>query len=386
MTHGTLLSPCRNTVGSIVGSLRNPVVYFLLSQMLGNLLSVAAVWHAGHVHPSGRPIAAWHRAVGRSALIFCSDLPPVPPERAREDSKDSNLPEATEDSGTSPRTFSQGWSGAGRFADEDPLPLSFWMFGKSPRRAILSALPFYLIAPAVNLWGSGSFVLSLFPDLARENRLDTFYPVGTQTGYPYSAGFPRLNYDEGFKRYYDEQGRFEFRYPAGYVQDTSVYLRNADAAYSRRMMDPTLASTPAARPIRRATGPEVAFGPAGSQGEENLSVVIGSLQAGFSLKGTLGPPAEAAERLLQQSIAKPGVRDPTLLSAGARMSERSGIPLYQFEYRVDYPSSSQKPTYTVCVVGAVRDTLFTFASRVPEPAWVERADSLRETAASFVLL
>ena len=72
-------------------------VYFLLSQMLGNLLSVAAVWHAGHVHPSGRPIAAWHRAVGRSALIFCSDLPPVPPERAREDSKDSNLPEATEE-------------------------------------------------------------------------------------------------------------------------------------------------------------------------------------------------------------------------------------------------------------------------------------------------
>ena len=116
---------------------------------------------------------------------------------------------------TPKKTYSSDWSGAGKFADEDPLPLSFWMFGNlGPRRAILSALPFYFIGPAVNLWGSGSFLLSLFPDLARDKRLDTFYPVGTQRFYPYSAGFPNLNYDEGFKRFYDESGRYEFRYPA----------------------------------------------------------------------------------------------------------------------------------------------------------------------------
>ena len=138
--------------------------------------------------------------------------------------------------------------------------------------------------------------------------------------------------------------------------------------------------------MRKPNGPEVAFGPVSSQGEENLSVVVGQLQPGFSLRGTLGTPEEAAERLLQQSIAKPDVRVPTLLSARERASARSGKPLYEFEYRVDYPNSRQRPTYTVCVVGATRDTLFTFASRVPEDVWAANADDLREAADSFVLL
>lgn len=285
------------------------------------------------------------------------------------------------------KTYSSDWSGAGKFADEDPLPLSFWMFGNlGPRRAILSALPFYFLAPAVNLWGSGSFLLSLFPELARDKRLDTFYPVGTQRFYPYSAGFPNLNYDEGYKRFYDDSGRYEFRYSARYVQDTSVYLKNADLAYSRRMMDPTLAATPSARPQRKATGPEVAFGPSGSKGEENLSVVVGQLPPGFTLRGTGGPPEVFAERLIQRSIAKPEVREPTLLAAFERLSARSGKLLYQFEYRVDYPNSQQCPTYTVCVVGTSGDMLFTFASRVPETVWDEYAEELRETATSFVLL
>ena len=167
-----------------------------------------------------------------------------------------------------------------------------------PRRAILPTLAIWgLIAPTTNLWGSGSFFLSLAPETAREKRLDTFYPVSTRRLYPYSAGY--LDYGPGFKRYYDVDRRFEFRYPTRYVQDTTVYLRNADAAYNRRMMDPTLAATPSARPVRRSTGPEVAFGPPGETGAENLSVVIGALQPGFTLRGTLGEPAEAAERLLQ---------------------------------------------------------------------------------------
>ena len=116
--------------------------------------------------------------------------------------------------------------------------------------------------------------------------------------------------------------------------------------------------------------------------------MIGALAHGFSLRGTLGPPAEAAARLLRDSIAKEGVREPTLLSAAERKSAKSGRPLYQFEYRVDYPD--QLPTYTVCVVGASRsargdETLFTFASRVPEPVWELRADELRQAASSFVI-
>ena len=40
----------------------------------------------------------------------------------------------------------------------------------------------------------------------------------------------------------------------------------------------------------------------------------------------------------------------------------------------------------MCVVGATRDTLYTFASRVPEAVWEARKSDLREAAASFVLL
>lgn len=188
------------------------------------------------------------------------------------------------------------------------------------------------VCAAVNLWGSGSFLLSLAPEWSRAKRLDTFYPVSTLRGYPYESG--SLSYNAGQKRYYDDRGRFEFRYPARYVQDSAVFLRNSDAAYTRRMMDPTLANTPPAgntmRP-RRSTGPEVAFGPEGETKEENLSVVVGELVPGFTLRGTLGTPEEGAQRLLASSIAKEGLRETTLLGALERTSERSRLPLYQFE-------------------------------------------------------
>lgn len=293
-----------------------------------------------------------------------------------------------------PKTFSADWSGAGRFADEDPLPLSFWLLGPKPRRGILTSLAIWgVIAPAANLWGTGSFLLSLAPDAARGAKLDTFYPVSTNRFYPYAKGY--LNYDVGgFKRYVDDANRFEFRYPSKYLQDQAVFMRNQDMAYTRRMMDPTLANTPSNVPPSRRSqqGVAVAFGPAGEgQGAvENLSVVVGKLDPGFTLRGTLGTPTEGAERLLQATIAKQKiVEQTTLLNAFERRSARSNLPLYQFEYRVDYvsdmPQGPQPPSYTTCVVGASKDTLYTFASRVPQAVWEENAASLREAAASFEL-
>jgi hypothetical protein len=79
------------------------------------------------------------------------------------------------------------------------------------------------------------------------------------------------------------------------------------------------------------------------------------------------------------------VEQTTLLGASERTSANSGKPLYQFEYRVDYVNAQQPPSYTVCVVGASRETLYTFASRVPENVWKENAEQLREAASSFVL-
>jgi len=308
--------------------------------------------------------------------------PPSPPRTKAEE-------EAAPSPPTAKQTFSDDWSGAGRYADDDPLPLSFWLLGPNRRRGVLTSLAIWgLIAPATNLWGTGSFLLSLSPDAARQAKLDTFYPVATQPFYPYSRGYLDYEYG-GFKRYVDDPGqRFEFRYPATYVQDQAVFMRNQEAAYSQRMMDPTLAATPAklAVPRRKQQGVAVAFGPEGGTGGENLSVVIGAIEPGFTLRGALGPPMEAAERLLAATIAKQSVVDSTtLLDAFERPSARSGLPLYQFAYRVQYVGGVQKPSYTVCVVGTRDGQLYTFASRVPATVWEEKEAALREVASSFVL-
>lgn len=130
----------------------------------------------------------------------------------------------------------------------------------------------------------------------------------------------------------------------------------------------------------------VAVGPPGETGAENLSVVVGRLEPGFTLRGTLGTPEEGARRLLDATIARQAVvASTTLLGAKERRSAQSNQPLFQFEYRVDYTDDGQPPSYTICVVGAVRDTLYTFASRVPEAIWAERAADLRDAAESFVL-
>ena len=64
--------------------------------------------------------------------------------------------------------------------------------------------------------------------------------MGTERFYPYNKGY--LDYGAGGFKPCDERGRFDFA--TGTIRAGSGrLLRNADAAYSRRMMDPTLAST-----------------------------------------------------------------------------------------------------------------------------------------------
>jgi hypothetical protein len=261
--------------------------------------------------------------------------------------------------------------------------LSFWLLGPRPRRGILTSLLIWGgIAPVTNLWGSGSFLLSLAPEAAREAKLDTFYPVSSRPRYPYDQG--GLDYSGGFKRYVDEANRFEFRFPAEYVQDQAVFMRNADAAFERRT-DP-LAAMPSKTAAPRRQGVAVAVGPPGETKEENLSVVVGRVEPGFALR-SLGAPEDAARRLLNTTINRQAVvADTTLLGAKERPSAKSNLPLYQFEYRVDYVDEAKPPSYTICVVGAVADVLYTFASRVPEAVWRERAGELREAAESFVLV
>ena len=110
---------------------------------------------------------------------------------------------------------------------EATISLAQWMVGMntSPRRIATATLGSTAIALAANFLGVTSGLLSLFPEAAREQRLDIAYPV------------------RGFKRHLDPQGRYTFIYPVRYVADQTVYMRNADAAYTRRTQDPMLAAS-----------------------------------------------------------------------------------------------------------------------------------------------
>lgn len=197
---------------------------------------------------------------------------------------------------------------------------------------------------AGNLGGATSSLLSstdAATALARSLRLDVLFPV---------RGFKRALAPDG--------GGYEFVYPRSWLADQTVARRRAVAAeLSRPLIDgplPSAAATAARRQrassLRAAPpGPEVAFGPAGSSGETNVSVIVAPIEPGFSLR-QLGTPEEAGKEFLEATVAKPGSgRTAELLRAEERFGdegedeidettgEKTRMLYYEFEYRVRGP-------------------------------------------------
>ena len=227
-----------------------------------------------------------------------------------------------------------------------PTDLVAWG-GRLPsrRRLLVSGAASASIILAGNFGGTTSFLLSssdAAAALARSLRLDVLYPV---------HGFKRALAPDG--------GGYEFIYPRAWLADQTVARRRAVAAeLSRPLIDgpvPSAAATAARR--QRASyfkaappGPEVAFGPAGSSGETNVSVIVAPIEPGFSLR-QLGTPEEAGREFLETTVAKPGSgRTAELLRAEERLGdegegdevdertgESTGVLYYEFEYRVSGP-------------------------------------------------
>lgn len=153
-------------------------------------------------------------------------------------------------------------------------------------------------------------------------------------------------------------GGYEFIYPRSWLADQTVARRRAVAAeLSRPLLDgplPSAAATEARRQRASSSraappGPEVAFGPAGSSGETNVSVIVAPIEPGFSLRNSLGSPMEAGKEFLETTVAKPGSgRTAELLRAEERFDDPeidaetgekigNGVQYYEFEYRVTGP-------------------------------------------------
>ena len=240
--------------------------------------------------------------------------------------------------------------------------------GPSPRRAVLVAVISGVIGPLTNLWGSGSCSSRSTPSFRARKNWTPSTPSATLA----SPTAGHLDYAPGFKRYVDDAKRFEFRFPATYVLDQAVYLRNADAAYNRRMMDPQGVMSGGRRARRRRAARRWRSGRRTASATRTCRW-SSRRSSPASRCAASSAPEEGARRLLEGTINRQAVvEDTTLFSASERPNtRRGGEPLYQFEYRVDYEDERQPPSFTVCVVAAdVRaNQLYTFASRVPAKVW-----------------
>ena len=217
-----------------------------------------------------------------------------------------------------------------------PTDLVTWG-GRLPsrRRLLVSGAASTSIILAGNFGGATSFLLSssdAATTLARSLKLDVLFPI---------RGFKRALAPDG--------GGYEFIYPRDWLFDQTIARKRAVASdLSRPILEgpfPSEAAMEARRRRARAApaappGPEVAFGPAGSRGETNVSVIVAPIEPGFSMR-QLGTPEEAGKEFLATTIAKPGSgREAELLRAEERSGGDEGdegdegVLYYEFEYRV----------------------------------------------------
>lgn len=74
--------------------------------------------------------------------------------------------------------------------------------------------------------------------------------------------------------------------------------------------------------------PEAAYGPPGSSGEENISVVVAPIQTGFKLE-SLGTAEQAGRRFLETTVASINAnREANLVSAQSRYMLHAGCAEY----------------------------------------------------------
>ncbi|CAM9771798.1 unnamed protein product [Ectocarpus fasciculatus] len=239
--------------------------------------------------------------------------------------------------------------------------------GVTRERFFLYSLLGGAVALGGNLFGVTSALLgSVAPEASRDLRVDLLFPIG------------------GFKRFYSPEDGYEFMYPDAWVGDSGLALRRQRDLEDLRASPAAVAR---ARQRRSSSAPEVAFGPQGGDGIENVSVVKSELMPGFSLRRTLGDPKEAAEKILSTVIAPPDSgREWELLEAFEDSREPGGL-VYQFEYRIQ-GQRIRKPMRNVGVVAARGSTLFTVTVLAPEESWGGkggRGEKFRQMAKSFRL-
>uniref|UniRef100_A0A0F7H1I4 Photosystem II reaction center PsbP family protein n=1 Tax=Monsonia marlothii TaxID=163685 RepID=A0A0F7H1I4_9ROSI len=234
------------------------------------------------------------------------------------------------------------------------------------RRFLLGIGTASLVAVGANFGGITSFLLGFSPQTGRDLKLDVLYPIG------------------GYTRCIDTNQGFEFIYPVDWVGDQTLLYRAAGKAESERSLDPPPLSGGPRR--SNVNEPVVAFGPPGSSGELNVSVIVSPISPEFSMEA-LGGGQEVGEAVVGTVAAGSSRRGGdavkgTLIEWRMREEAEKMVKYYEVEFKVESPSF-RRHNVAVCCVRNGR--LYTLNAQAPESAWPRLESDLYAIANSFTL-
>ncbi|KAI7749708.1 hypothetical protein M8C21_007963 [Ambrosia artemisiifolia] len=217
-----------------------------------------------------------------------------------------------------------------------------------------------LVAVGANFAGTTSFLLGLSPETARSLKLDVLYPIN------------------GYSRCINTEQGFEFIYPQNWVGDQTLLYRAAGKAEMERSLDP-----PPVNRRRNVNEPVAAFGPPGSSGELNVSVIVSPVALDFAIEAFGGPEevGEAIVRTITGSGRRPDVKG-TLIKSNLREDDAKKVKYYVLEFVVESPSFRRHNVAVCCARGG---RLFTLNAQTPESAWPVLKPDFYKIADSFIL-
>ncbi|XP_073141446.1 psbP domain-containing protein 7, chloroplastic isoform X2 [Henckelia pumila] len=226
------------------------------------------------------------------------------------------------------------------------------------RRLIAGVSAASLLSVGANFGGITSFLLSFSPEEARHLKLDALYPV------------------RGYSRYIDTILGFE-----SWLGDQTVAYRAAEKA--ERFMDAPPLGGVGRRP-RSVNEPVVAFGPPGSSGELNVSVIVAPVPLDFSIEA-FGGAEEVGEAIVATITGRSRGSEVkgTLIASSLRQDSVEGVKFYELEFEVESPTFHRHNVAVCCVR---RGRLFTLNAQSPESVWPEFKSQLYTIAESFSLV
>uniref|UniRef100_A0A0D6QZH2 PsbP C-terminal domain-containing protein n=1 Tax=Araucaria cunninghamii TaxID=56994 RepID=A0A0D6QZH2_ARACU len=233
------------------------------------------------------------------------------------------------------------------------------------RRLLVGTAAAAAVALGGNLGGITSLLLGLEPAYSRELKLDVVYPVN------------------GYKRCLDTANHFEFVYPSSWVGDQRLLYRAVAKAEKERLVGLLQVQNPG-RPQQIARDPIVAFGPPGSNGELNVSVMVVPIPTNFKIE-KFGDPKQTGEVILSKFIVPRSSNIAAVLIDAKKTEDyltNQKITYYNLEYTVQSPTFFR---HNLAIYTVFDGKLYTLNAQCPEALWPALKGRFYEMADAFKL-